>query len=180
MNKTPWLPAALATAMLLCVGSAYAQFEREVRKALRQEQAAQRNGDHNCTARLAALNEQICNLADAIAAWALRASPALGAKLQAAEQERAELTARTEQRVARVTQLVPNLARDYRRLVDSLPTALQRDVDRARANLRTLLGPVQPVPHASGPFLVAEGEIQTPRLLEATGAIRKCGSGGRI
>ena len=146
----------------------------------RSYESAQRNGDHDRAARLSALDEQIDNLADAIACGALRASPALGAKLQAAEQERAELAARAERRIAKVTQLVPNLTLEYRRLVDNLPTALQRDVDRARANLRALLGPIRLVPHESGRFLVAEGKMQTPQLLSVTGAFRNIGSGGRI
>jgi hypothetical protein len=65
--------------------------------------------------------------------------------------------------------------------VADLETALRRDVDRARHNLRALLGPVRLMPDASGQFLVAEGQMETAQLLAVAGPlVRKCGSGGVI
>ena len=69
----------------------------------------------------------------------------------------------------------------YADLVANLESALQRDVDRARHNLRTLLGQVRLLPDETGTFLIAEGEMQTTQLLAVAGPlVRKCGSGGRI
>lgn len=112
---------------------------------------------------------------------ALRALPALAARLHDAETERTTLTARTEARTATIAEFLPRLAADYFRLVADLETAVQRDVDRARHNLRALLGPVPLMPDPSGQFLVAEGQMETAQLLAVAGPlVRKCGSGGAL
>jgi len=155
------------------------QFKREVRRLLDAERNSTRDQDRARTSCLAQLDGEIDNLTDAIASGALRASPALAAKLQAAESERGTLAARTEARTAKIADFLPRLAADYGRLVADVETALQRDVDRARHNLRALLGPVRLLPDDSGKLLVAEGQMETAQLLAvARPLVRKCGSGG--
>jgi hypothetical protein len=80
-----------------------------------------------------------------------------------------------------VAELLPRIAQDYAALVDDLEVALQRDVDRARGNLRPVLGDVRLTPDPTGEFLIAEGDMQAAQLLSATGPLfRKSGSGGPL
>ena len=159
----------------------FEQFKREVRRLLDAERNSLRDQDRERVSRLAQLDSEIGNLTDAIASGVLRVSPALAARLQAAESERATLSARTEARTSKIADFLPRIASDYGRLVADLEMALQRDVDRARHNLRALLGPVRLMPDATGPFLVAEGQIDTAQLLAVAGPlVRKCGSGGAL
>jgi hypothetical protein len=77
--------------------------------------------------------------------------------------------------------LLPRIASDYARLLADLETALQRDVDRARQNLRALLGPVWLLPDFTGRSPLAEGQMGTAQLLAVAGPlVRKCGSGGLL
>jgi len=121
-------------------------------------------GRRERVSRLAQLHSEIGNITEAIASGALRASSALAAPLHGAETERATLAARTEARTAKIADFLPRLAADYIRLAADPETALQRDVDRARHNLRALLGPVRLMPDGSGQFLVAEGSISDFRI----------------
>src|SRR4026209_2099546 len=67
------------------------------------------------------------------------------------------------------SELLPRIAQDYAALVDDLEVALQRDVDRARGNLRPVLGDVRLTPDPTGEFLIAEGDMQAAPFLCATG-----------
>jgi hypothetical protein len=87
----------------------FEQFKREVRRLLDAERGSMRHQDRERTSRLAQLDTEIGNLTDAIASGALRASPALAARLQAAESERATLSARTEARAAKIADFLPRL-----------------------------------------------------------------------
>ena len=158
-----------------------AEFRREVRRALDGERKARTDADRERNARLVSLEAEIGNLTDAIASGLLRASPALASRLHAAETERASLLSRAESQTAKIADLLPRIAQDYAALVDDLEAALQRDVDRARGNLRAVLGDVRLTPDPTGEFLIAEGLMQAAQLLSATGPLfRKSGSGGRI
>ena len=187
-NNTIRVPRRVAESRLLAglrdelmAPERFEQFKREVRRLLDAERNSLRDQDRERVSRLAQLDTEIGNLTDAIASGALRASPALAARLHGAESERATLAARTAARTAKIADFLPRLAADYGRLVADLETALQRDVDRARHNLRALLGPVRLTPDASGQFLVAEGQMDTAQLLAVAGPlVRKCGSGGLL
>ena len=158
-----------------------AEFRREVRVALDAERTARNDAERERNARPASLDAEIGNLTDAIASGLLRASPALAARLHAAESERAGLASRTETRTAKIADLLPRIAQDYAALINDLEDALQRDVDRARGNLRAVLGDVRLTPDPTGEFLMVEGYMQAAQLLSATGPLfRKSGSGGAI
>jgi hypothetical protein len=159
----------------------FEQFTQEVQRLLDAERNSLCDQDRERVSRLAQLDTEIGNLTDAIASGSLRSSPALATRLHGAESERATLAARTDARTGKIADFLPSLAADYGRLVADLETALQRDVDRARHNLRALLGPVRLMPDATGQFLVAEGQVDTAQLLAVAGPlVRKCGSGGAL
>ena len=107
--------------------------------------------------RLAEIEPQIANIIKAIKAGMY--SPALKAELAEAEGEaerlRPLLNVDTRQ-VDKVTDFLPRAVDRYRVMVRDLPAALVRDVARARAQLRHLIGQVRLVPQ--GDHLVAEVE----------------------
>ena len=88
---------------------------------------------------------EVANLTDAIANGLLKSSPALAARLQAAERELAKLRATTSQPPrGSVQQMMPRLVDEYRALVDDLAESLRAvNVDRARAEIRKLIGDIQ-------------------------------------
>jgi|HubBroStandDraft_4_1064222.scaffolds.fasta_scaffold02724_5 site-specific DNA recombinase len=114
-----------------------AEFKRRVVKRLADAQRAPAV-DHK---RIAELEDQVANLAEAIATGALKSSPALAGRLSAAEGElerlRAAAVPREESKVARV---IPRIAEGFEELVADLPNAVKRDVDRARATIRRYVG----------------------------------------
>ena len=87
----------------------------------------------------------VANLTEALATGALRASPTLAARFEAAERELAQLKAREAQAsLPASSALLPDIASRYRRLARDLARSLQRtDVDRPRIELGRLLGPVR-------------------------------------
>lgn len=105
--------------------------------------------------RLAEIEPQIANIIKAIEDGMY--SPALKAKLAEAEGEaerlRPLLNVDTRQ-VDKVTDFLPRVVDDYRALVRDMPATLGRDVARARAQLRHLIGPIRLVPEDD--HLVAE------------------------
>jgi hypothetical protein len=88
--------------------------------------------------RMAELEREVGNLADAIAGGLLKSSPALAAKLAAAEHELATLREKAVPR--KVTRLFPRLRDHYRIMVANLPNAVKRDPNRARASIRYMTG----------------------------------------
>jgi len=91
--------------------------------------------------RIAELEEQVTNLADAVASGALKSSPALADRLARAEGELARLRESAVPRaVTKVEKLIPRLAEGFRELVEDLPNDVKRDVDRARATVRQYVG----------------------------------------
>ena len=114
-----------------------AEFKRRVMQRLAERQRTPAV-DHK---RIAELEDQVANLAEAIATGALKSSPALAGRLAAAEGElerlRAAAVPREEAKVARV---IPRIAEGFEELVADLPNAVKRDVDRARATIRQYVG----------------------------------------
>ena len=88
---------------------------------------------------------EIANLTDAIANGLLKSSPALAERLQAAEQELAKLKAMPSQPPrGSVQQIMPRIVDQYRELVDDLAESLASvNIDRARAEIRKLVGNIQ-------------------------------------
>ncbi len=89
--------------------------------------------------------DEVANLTDAIANGLLKSSPALAERLQAAEVELAKLKA-TIARPPRgsIQQMMPRIVDQYRELVDNLAESLASvNIDRARAEIRKLVGEIQ-------------------------------------
>jgi hypothetical protein len=116
---------------------AIAEFRRRVIKRM----AEQQRRPAASAARIAALKSQVVNLVEAIATGALKSSPALAARLQAAESELAALRDQeTPREVRKVDRVIPRIDEAFRELVADLPNAIKRDVDRARATVRQYAG----------------------------------------
>jgi site-specific DNA recombinase len=127
-------------------------------------------------ARISALDREIQNFTDAVAAagW----SEALRDRLSKAESERRRLKATLSARTQR-TEQVPDVSLRLKRLAVDLPGALKRDPERARAALREDLGEIPLV--QEGNEVYAEVGIRADRVLVAAGTgVFICGSGGRI
>lgn len=88
---------------------------------------------------------EVANLTDAIANGLLKSSPALAERLQAAERELAKLKATSSQPPrGSVQQMMPRIVDQYRELVDDLAGSLASvNIDRARAEIRKLVGDIQ-------------------------------------
>lgn len=109
---------------------------REILAQVRQERAGKARALRE---RLAQLDGEVQRLVDAVAAVGI--SPALQARLESAEAERAALAA--EQSVTddnAAAQLVDTIQR-YRKLVADLDVELGKDIARARELVRRLIGP---------------------------------------
>ena len=126
--------------------------ERYVRDGLKR--AARPKADP--APRIAALEQEIGNLADAFAAGLLRSSPALAARLAAAEDELARLQAERKVRpVAGV--FVGDIPERIAAIAARLNSALRAGGDRAREGLRSALGDrISLTPDASGRLLWAD------------------------
>ena len=91
--------------------------------------------------RIAALTSEMANLVDGKISGTLRASPALAARLQIAEDVLARLNAapvRTPPTT--VVDILPRLMDRWRALLEWLPEVIALDPQRARENLRQVLG----------------------------------------
>ena len=96
--------------------------------------------------RVAQLQREVANLADAIAAGALRASPAIATRLQAAEAELARLQVQAAKPAPKVATLPSGIEGAWRQAVANLETVLAtHDVARARTVLLDLIGEIQVV-----------------------------------
>jgi site-specific DNA recombinase len=135
------------------------EFERRFRAAMRRTRQPPKadNGKRRTQVR-----KEIANLTDAIASGALRGSPALAERLQAAESELASLE---EQRAVKrwtTALLVPDVRGRYLDIVKRLDGVLTRDPERGR----DILGEkIKLRPDKSGTFLWAEYSLGLSALL---------------
>jgi site-specific DNA recombinase len=143
----------------------------------RTEKPAETNGP-----RIKELQDQVANLADAIAAGALRASPAIAAKLRDAEDELARLRSEAKAPIADVELLLPQLAGEIERAVRELPKALaEGNVDLARQELKGLVGSISVVAEPTEMLLFSENGFVQAALKRAAGRMASIvGSGGVI
>ena len=88
---------------------------------------------------------EVANLTDAIANGLLKSSPALAERLQTAERALAKLKATSAQPPkGSVQKMIPRIVDQYRELVDDLAESLASvNIDRARAEIRKLVGDIQ-------------------------------------
>ena len=144
--------------------AAIAEVKRLVRELLSNAAADGAKRRQSMTARKSELDREIGNLVQAIASVGI--SPALQARLVAAEQERAELD-QEDARRSEAPRGVPNVVPQYKRVVMDLEEALARNTSRARAMLQDLFGEIRLV--EAGEELYAEFESPLQRLLIAAG-----------
>jgi len=118
--------------------------------------------------RMADLREQVADLTDAIATGALRASPALAARLADAEGELARLEADAARPKTKVIDFPGKLTARVRKAAENLMTYLRREPDRARAAAMEIAGEIPCAPDETGRFLVARVGL-SETLLRAVG-----------
>jgi hypothetical protein len=150
------------------------EFEARAKAALREPAAKPDNGK-----RIAQLRQEVTNLTDAIASGMLRASPALGQRLQAAEDELQRLA---QQPVVRpVTRLVPDLRKEFRELAQGIDEVLLHDPERGREKLRSVLdGKIKLQPDKSRRFLIADYGLGLELLLQKTASAEIMVAGARF
>ena len=67
---------------------------------------------------------------------------------------------------AKVEKLLPKIADSYRALIDNIGASVQRDIARARTDLRRVLGDaIRLLPSESGDFLEAKVSLARERLI---------------
>lgn len=116
---------------------AIAEFRRRVTKRI-AEQNRQPAPDAK---RIAELETQVSNLVDAISSGGLMSSPAIGARLAAAEAELAGMRQDAIPREAvKLDRIIPRIDDAFRKMVADLPNAVKRDLDRSRATVRQYTG----------------------------------------
>lgn len=134
---------------------AVARFRRSFARAVAERKRKARPDAEAARRKLAELAPQIERMVAAIADGT--DSVALRARLKdaegEAERQRALLRVDTRQ-LDKVTDFLPRAVDHYKGMIADLPNVLTRDVSRARAQLRKLIGTVRLVPE--GAYLVAE------------------------
>jgi site-specific DNA recombinase len=126
------------------------EVERRFFAAMRRREQPSVAIDHGRS--IAQLLMEIDNLIQAIATGALRGSPAIGQRLQAAEAELARLQA-AQKPAKRPALMVPNVRGRFLGKVGRLDTVLLQDPERGRDELRGILGErIKLQPDESGRF----------------------------
>lgn len=147
---------------------ALVEAQRVIADLAREAAAGDRAAERRAAAGLAELDAEIGRIVDAIAAVGI--SPALQARLQAAESERATIAssaAAIGRQRAGID--VARALRAYREEVLRIDEALNGDRDAARAMLVDLLGRITIEQHADGQVW-AVAEMNAPALLMLAGA----------
>ena len=156
---------------------AIAEFKREMTRALAEQKRKQKPDLRMAHCQLAEIEKKIARFVQAIEDGAY--TPALKAKLSEGETERARLQAALNvdtRELDRVADMLPRAMDTYRELVEDLGTATQREVARARSQIKHLLGgEIQLVPAEDRSHLVAELVGDYAGLLRLAGA--KAGGG---
>lgn len=146
---------------------ALAEFQRVVREVADSGAAAAREARRAREARLAELQREVGNLVSALASAG--SSPAIIARLQAAEVERAALEAEQDDQASSGGIDMAAALAEYRRRAVALADALDRDRDRARQLLADLLGRVTIQRDETGVY--ADLEMQEPARLLVAGSL---------
>lgn len=134
---------------------AVARFRRSFARAVAERKRKARPDAEAARRKLAELEPQIERMVAAIADGTDSAALRTRLKDAEAEAERQRALLRVDTRqLDKVTDFLPRAVDLYRTMVADLPNVLTRDVSRARAQLRKLIGTVRLVPE--GAYLVAE------------------------
>ncbi len=145
------------------------EFKREFRALRAAQHSARKTAWEARRARLSELEQEIGHLIDAIAKGLL--SPAVKARLEAAESEQTALLNDRGDQSDGVADLLPRLGDTYRELVENLEHIPERHIPRARASLSGMTGgAIRLIPDGDQRFLTAEFSLDGGRLFEmATG-----------
>jgi site-specific DNA recombinase len=134
--------------------------------------------------RMKELRAQVENLAEAIAQGVLRSSPAIAAKLRAAEEELERLQSQASPApAADIERLIPRLAEEIERAVLELPKTLAAgNLDLARQELKGYLGSIRVVAEPARMLLYSERNLAEAVIARMAGGNMASinGSGGRI
>lgn len=165
----------------LVTREAVAGVMRHLRAVALEQRAGTDTTDKARLARKAKLEREVANLSDAIASGALRESPALAGRLQAAEAELATL-ASPEKPKAQVVDLLPKAEARYHKMMAELPKVMAKEPDAARSMLKRVFRRVTLRPTKDG-GLEAMLELSPAQLLALAGnssgaATNTRGSGG--
>jgi hypothetical protein len=134
----------------------------------------------DASARMAELQREVENLAEAIAGGLLKSSPTLAKRLVATESELSRLQAQRNAKAPVMGEVMPRVAESYQAIVDRLEEDLTRDPERARAALTDAIGSrITLEPDESGKFLWAEFGLETAPLLVSVGMPEFMVAGGR-
>jgi hypothetical protein len=134
------------------------------------ERAKLLQSDHGAATRIAALEREISNLADAIASGFLRSSPALAQRLAAAEAEFERLRLERQPKARVIARIAPKVGERFLVMVDELEACLGHDPERSRPALIEAIGDrIVLKPDASGRFMWAEHGLQEEGLMAALG-----------
>lgn len=159
-------------------------FKRRTTALLAAHRQAKRPDTEGTRRALAEAEKAIGCIVEAIKAGAF--SEQLKAELAKLEADRVRLTAALKvdtRQLDKVAEFLPRVVDRFRALTQGLETVAQRDVARARAQLRGLLGEIRLAPSESGVYLEAElaGDYAGLFKLASNGAnLNLYGSGGRI
>ncbi len=145
------------------------EFKREFRALRAAQHSARKAASEARRARLSELEQEIGHLIDAVAKGLL--SPAIKARLEAAESERSELLSDRGGQSERAADVLSRLSDTYRELVENLEHIPERHIPRARASLSGMTGgAIRLIPDEGRRCLTAELSLDGGRLLEmATG-----------
>ncbi len=142
--------------------------EVEVRFRRAMAERAKPKADNG--ARIAELEREIEDLADAIASGLLRSSPTLAKRLAAAEEELGRLQAERQARAPAVARLALRIGERFLAMVDRLEERLGQDPERSRPALIEAIGErIVLKPDESRRFLWAEYGLESFRLMTAVG-----------
>jgi site-specific DNA recombinase len=157
--------------------AAVAEFKREVTRALTEHKRKQKPDLAAVRRKLAEVEKQIGHIIAAIKAGAF--SEQLKGELDGAEAERKQLQAALNvdtREVDKVADMLPRALDNYRELVEDLGDATQREVARARTQIKHMLGgEVRLTPAEDRTHLVAEMAGDYAGLLRLAGG--KAGAG---
>ena len=145
------------------------EFKREFRALRAAQHSARKAAWEARRVRLSELEQEIGYLIDAIAKGLL--SPAVKARLEAAESEQTALLSDRGDQSEGVADLLPRLGDTYRELVENLEHIPERYIPRSRASLSGMTGgAIRLIPDEDRRFLTAEISLDGGRLFEmATG-----------
>jgi len=142
----------------------------DVVKRVRDAVAAAEQTSPAESSKIATLRGEIERLVDAVASGLLAPSPAVRARQERAEAELARMDAARDAPAEKVERLLPKIAESYRAIVSDIATIAQRDVARAHADLRRVLGDsIRLLPSEGGDFLEAEVTLEGEKLVRLAG-----------